>query len=168
VRHPRMFDQDIHGPGEEPPTLDRWTIDLAAGKVIEERVDDRPQELPRVDERVVGRRHRYGYAPHFGVDDEGIHFGGLLKHDLKAGTTQVRDFGPGRSAGEGVFVPASPSASEDEGWVLTVVYDAARDSSDVVILDATDFTGSEVARVHLPQRVPNGFHGWWLPDAELP
>jgi carotenoid cleavage dioxygenase len=63
-----------------------------------------------------------------------------------------------------VFAPASETAGEDEGWVLSIVYDAGRDASDLVILDASDFTGREAARVHLPQRVPFGFHGWWLPD----
>jgi carotenoid cleavage oxygenase len=164
ARHPKMFATDIYGPAEQSPTLDRWTIDLAAGKVIEERLDDRPQEFPRVDDRVVGRRHRYGYASHFGIDDEGIHFGGLVKHDLKAGTTEERNFGRGMHAGEGVFVSASDDAGEDEGWVLSVVYDEARNASDLVVLDATDFAGSPVATVHLPQRVPFGFHGSWVPD----
>jgi carotenoid cleavage dioxygenase len=154
VRHERMFATDLFGPFEAIPTLDRWTIDLRAGKVLEERLDDHPQELPRVDERVVGRRHRYGYAG----------FLALHKHDLVAGRTETHDFGPGRHAGEGVFVPAPEDAGEDEGWVLTVVYDQTRDGSDLVLLDATDFAGSPVATVRLPQRVPFGFHGWWLPD----
>jgi carotenoid cleavage oxygenase len=164
VRHPKMFASDIYGPAELPPTLDRWTIDLDGGKVLEERLDDRPQEFPRVDDRVVGRRHRHGYASHFGIDDEGIQFGGLMKHDLKAGTTEARTFGPGTHAGEGVFVAASDDAGEDEGWVLSVVYDEGRDASDLVVLDATDFTGKPVATVHLPQRVPFGFHGSWVPE----
>jgi carotenoid cleavage dioxygenase len=164
ARHPKMFDTDIYGPAELPPTLDRWTIDLDAGKVIEERLDDRPQEFPRVDDRVVGHPHRYGYATHFGIDDEGINFGGLLKHDLKAGTTETRTFGRGAHAGEGVFVPASANAGEDEGWVLSLAYDEGRDTSKLVVLDATDFTGSPVATVQLPQRVPFGFHGSWVPD----
>jgi len=63
VRHPKMFDRDHRGPNEGPPTLDRWTVDLADGKVRESRFDDRGQEFPRVDERLVGKRHRYGYAP---------------------------------------------------------------------------------------------------------
>src|SRR5205823_4454961 len=61
VRHDRTFDTDLTGP-EGVPTLDRWTVDLAAGKVREERLDDRGQEFPRMDERLVGRRHRYGYT----------------------------------------------------------------------------------------------------------
>jgi carotenoid cleavage oxygenase len=169
VRHQTMFANDQYGPGDTPPTLDRWTIDTAnGGKVIEERLDDHAQELPRVDERLVGRPHRYGYAPTFSLGDAGgVQFRGLLKHDLHAGTTTERDFGPGQSAGEAVFVPASPDAGEDEGYVLSLVHDTATDKSDLVILDATDFTGPEVARVHLPQRVPYGFHGWWAADDAL-
>jgi carotenoid cleavage dioxygenase len=63
-----------------------------------------------------------------------------------------------------VFVPASPTAGEDEGWVLSIVYDDGREASDLVILDAREF--DEVARVHLPQRVPFGFHGSWVPDGD--
>jgi carotenoid cleavage dioxygenase len=163
ARHPKMFANDIYGPAEQPPTLDRWTIDLDGGKVIEERLDDRPQEFPRVDDRVVGRRHRYGYATHFGIDDEGIQLGGLVKHDLQTGTAEVRSFGRGTHSSEGVFVAASADAGEDEGWVLSVVYDEGRDASDLVVLDATDFSAPPVATVRLPQRVPFGFHGSWVP-----
>jgi carotenoid cleavage dioxygenase-like enzyme len=61
-------------------------------------------------------------------------------------------------------VPASPAAGEDEGWLITFVYDAARDGSDLVIVDAADVTGKPVATIALPQRVPFGFHGSWVPD----
>ena len=53
---------------------------------------------------------------------------------------------------------------EDEGWVLATVYDATRDASDLVILDATSFAGPPVATVHLPARVPFGFHATWVPS----
>lgn len=66
---------------------------------------------------------------------------------------------------EPVFVPRSDGAAEDDGWVLAYVYDAADDRSDVVVLDAQDFTAPPVATIHLPVRVPFGFHGSWLPDA---
>ncbi len=168
VRWPEMFATDPYGPGASgSPTLDRWTIDPAAGRVVEERLDDHPQELPRVDERRVGRRHRFGYAPEIAVSGPVESFGALLQHDLDRGTVTRHEFGARTAAGEALFVPAGPDAGEAEGWVLAVVYDGARDTSDVAILDATDFAGAPVATVHLPRRVPFGFHGSWVAGAAL-
>jgi carotenoid cleavage dioxygenase len=67
---------------------------------------------------------------------------------------------------EPVFVPRTPDADEDDGFVLATVYDASTDGSDVVILHAQDFSGSPVATIHLPERVPFGFHGSWIPDED--
>ncbi len=146
-----------------PARLHRWSIDPASGRVAEEALDDLAIEFPRVDERRVGLRHRYGYATcnRGGV---GVEMTGLVKYDLTTGRSEVHDFGAGRVPGEGVFVPDAPDAGEDEGWVMTYVYDHGRDGSDFVILDAADFTGKPVATVRLPQRVPYGFHGSWIAD----
>ena len=54
--------------------------------------------------------------------------------------------------------------SSNTGWYMSYVYGPVRDDSDPVIVDASDFTGKPVARVHLPQRVPHGFHGNWITD----
>jgi carotenoid cleavage dioxygenase len=62
-----------------------------------------------------------------------------------------------------VFVPREGATDEDDGWVLSYVYDNATDRSDVVILDAQDFGGGPVATIELPVRVPFGFHGNWVP-----
>lgn len=47
---------------------------------------------------------------------------------------------------------------------MVLEYDAGRDTSDFVILDATDIMGDPVASIELPQRVPHGFHGNWVSD----
>ncbi len=163
VRHPRMFATDLLGPNEGSPTLERWTLDPASGQAREERLDDHAQEFPRLDERRSGSPYRYGYA--VGVRD-GIEHGPALKHDLVAGTTEVHDYGTGRATLEPVFVPSSAAAAEDDGWVLSYVYDATSDTSDVVILAAQDFAGDPVATIHLPRRVPFGFHGNWVPTPQ--
>jgi carotenoid cleavage dioxygenase len=166
VRYAAVFQRDARFLGTAgSPALHRWTIDLAAGTFQDTVLDDRPLEFPRVDERLTGRPHRYSYGAAVHLTPDGVDFGGLLKHDGRDGTTRLHDFGPGQAAGEGVFVPASATAGEDEGWVLALVYDAARDASDLVILDATAFTAPPVATIHLPQRVPFGFHGNWIPAA---
>ena len=161
--------------GNGPLTLDRWTIDPAAGKVIQDRLDDRHQEFPRVDDRVISRPHRYGYSAVIDQVDratvslsgdfgDGAFANALLKHDLAHGTTEAHEFGRDATAGEAVFVPASPDAAEDDGYVMAFIHDPERGAADLVILAAQDFGGEEVARVHLPARIPLGFHGSWIPD----
>ena len=161
VRHPKMFDNDRRAPNEGASTLDRWTVDLADGKVRESRFDDQRQEFPRVNERMVGKRHRYGYAPVFGDGMTGT--GTLLKHDFVAGSTHTRSFGAEKAVGEFVFHPSSAATAEDDGVLMGYVHDRAADRSELAILDAQ--TLHSVARIKLPHRVPSGFHGNWVPSA---
>jgi carotenoid cleavage dioxygenase-like enzyme len=52
----------------------------------------------------------------------------------------------------------SPGARrEDDGVALSVVLDARRRTSFLLVLDARTFT--ERARAEVPQHVPFGFHG---------
>jgi carotenoid cleavage dioxygenase len=142
----------------------RWSIDPAAGRVGEERLDDRAVEFPRVDDRRNGLSHRYGYAVanHVGVSEKAQE---LVKYDVEKGTAETHVFARGQAPGEGVFAPAGDGTGEDEGFVIAYVYDETRNSSDLVILDAHEFSRPPLATVHLPQRVPFGFHGNWISDA---
>jgi carotenoid cleavage oxygenase len=170
VRHPTMFRDDPFGPNDGSPTLQRWTLDPGSGKALVEEVDSRPQEFPRADERLATRRHRFGYTTHARLADFDGRSGassGVLKVDYDTGTVTAHELGAGRVAGEFVFVPAADDAGEDEGWLLGYVYDRATDRSELVVLDATDVAADPVARVHLPVRVPAGFHGNWIPDRAL-
>ncbi len=168
ARHPKMFASDLRGPNEGLPTFDRYTLDPSSGKGTEERLDDRGQEFPRINERLMGLANRYGYAVEFGRGDEAVQPGGVIKHDLVAGTTVVRNDGPEFGWGEVVFVNAEGASAEDDGYVMGLRYDGGRNTSDFVILHAQDIAGDPVAVVELPQRVPNGFHGNWVKDSVTP
>ncbi len=64
-------------------------------------------------------------------------------------------------AGEAVFIPTRASGGAgDGGWLLNYVSDRTNLTTDLVLLDAG--TLDEVARVHLIEWVPFGFHGNWL------
>jgi len=145
--------------------LHRWRIDLARGGVASTPLDDIVTEFPRVDERRLGRRHRFGYMaarePELNDGAQPL-WTAVRKYDLERGGVTERRFGAGNGVGEPLFVPRTAAAGEDDGWVLVLVYDAARDTSDFWILDAQDVAGEPVARVTLPHRVPYGFHGNWV------
>jgi carotenoid cleavage dioxygenase-like enzyme len=165
VRYDRAFET---APGEaitrSLPSLHRWTIDPAGNRVHDEVLDDVPIEFPRIDPATAGRRNRYAYATLLGDDADRPSYEGLVKYDFARDESVRFDPGPDRYPGEPVFVRAVDGANEDEGWVLTMVFDATRGGSDLVILDATSFAGPPVATVHLPARVPFGFHGSWVPS----
>ncbi|KUH95979.1 carotenoid oxygenase family protein [Mycobacterium sp. IS-1556] len=155
VRYPELW----RGTGgfEADGVLWSWTIDPSTGTVSERQLDERAVEFPRIDDRLATLPARYAVA----VGD-----GRLVRYELSTGAAVEHTFGTAEAPGgpgEAVFVPsASAPADESSGWYLGYVYDPARDGSDLVIIDASDFSGPPVARIELPQRVPYGFHGNWI------
>ena len=150
---------------ENAARMHRWRIDLRAGGVKSTPLDDIVTEFPRVDERRLGRRHRFGYTvarePELNDGAQPV-WTAVKKYDLERGTAETRRFGAENGVGEPLFVPRGEGAAEDDGWVLVLAYDHARNTSDFHILDARNVRGEPVAVVHLPHRVPYGFHGNWV------
>ena len=149
-----------------PPDLWRFTIDTATGKVREEQVDDRSAEFPRVADSVIGLKHRYGYMMSMSeggfTDDPTNASGAILKYDRATGQRSAIELGRGRVGGEAVFAPSANPQSEDDGYLMTYLYDAHSDSSRFVIMDAATMDDEPVASIELP-RIPSGFHGSWIP-----
>jgi carotenoid cleavage dioxygenase-like enzyme len=144
-------------------SLRRWTIDTAGGAVHDDVIEERGiGELPNRDPRRVGRRHRYGYFVQTHQDPETVQFGGLIKHDYDHGTREQWTPGPNVHTGEWLFVPAGADTADDAGYLLTYDYDAGRNRSHLLIVDATDVAHGPIASIALPQRVPYGFHATWV------
>ena len=80
-------------------------------------------------------------------------------------------------AQEARFVPKVNGVDEDDGWLLTYVFDESSHLegdgqpkldaiSELWIVDAKNMT-DVVAKIQLPQRVPYGFHGNWLSKEDI-
>ena len=149
------------------PVLYRYELDVAAGTASERALDDRIMDFPRFDPRRQSRPYRVGYGLRFAPDhdDQPKKPDALIRYDVEGGTAQVFEMGAGKQPDEPVF--AAVGAGEDEGYVLTMVYDAAENRSEAHVFDATDVASGPVARVIMPRRVPFGFHGDWVPASEL-
>jgi carotenoid cleavage dioxygenase-like enzyme len=72
--------------------------------------------------------------------------------------TSAHDFGTGCYVSEPVFVPRPGAADEDDGWVLSLVYDSTDHHSFLGIVDGINLEWLH-ARLHLPFTVPLTFHG---------
>jgi carotenoid cleavage dioxygenase len=163
VVYQSVFDRSRQGLETSQTRLERWHLDLVRGCVERRVYSDCKQEFPRYDERRTTQPYRYAYT--IGIDVEHIGRQPLYRHDLETGGVLHHDFGPHQVPSEAVFVPRVADGAEDDGWLLSYVYDMQADRSAVVILNAQDFEGEPQAVVELPVRVPLTFHGNWIPDA---
>jgi beta,beta-carotene 9',10'-dioxygenase len=141
--------------------LTRYVVPLhGAGKVTATRLNDSMIELPRIDyDLVAGQRYRYVW----GIGRRAA--GGFLDCIVKIGvdTGQAQTWWEEHCfPGEPVFVPAPDRKREGEGVLLSVVLDALRGRSFLLVLDAQ--TLKEVARAECPHMIPFGLHGSFLSE----
>lgn len=166
VTHRRMFDRARSGPDlDSGARFERWTLPAAGGRVAREVLHDAPQEFPRCDERLTGEPYRYAYAVGFQPDQTGGQ--PLYRHDTQMRRTQTHAFGPNAVPGEFVFVPRQRDGAEDDGWLLGLVHNRQSGRAEFHVLNADDFMGPPQAVVHVPLRIPAGFHGNWIADVDL-
>jgi carotenoid cleavage dioxygenase len=143
-----------------------FEIDLEGGTCRETVLSDRSAEFPRCDDRRVAHRNRWGYAAvgrENALADVEEYFSVLVKYDRDGGPSVYHDFGRGIWTGEPVFVPRTPDAEEDDGFVLVVCYDGPNDAARLAILDARHFDAEPLATLSVRERIPMGFHGNFAP-----
>ena len=150
---------------EDRPVAYRWQLNLKTGKTTEGPLHDFDCEFPRIEDRLAGTKTRYGYGLS-GVNAQ-LGFNSLVKFDFAKERNERHHLGKDRESGEGVFVRQKDGKNEDDGYLISFVYDHAERQSEMAIIDCRDFKKAVIARVLIPQRVPNGFHGMWLDDDVL-
>lgn len=146
----------------DPGQLWRFVIDPEKQTVERDLLESRCCEFPSLNPERVGRDYRYLYtaAAHHPTGNAPLQ--AILKLDLQTKTRQIHSFAPKGFVGEPIFVPKPNATTEDEGWILTLIYDAANHRSDLVILDAQNLT--QKAILHLKSHIPYGLHGSWTSD----
>ena len=151
-----------------PPQLTRLTFDLAgAHDSYEARlITPVPCEMPKCDDRYMGKPYRYGYgicrSPTAKTGEMGMGAIGCIDHH----NGQLTTWSPGEGCGvqEPNFV-VRPGAAEADGYLLALVNRFAGNQSDLAVLDARRIADGPVALLRLPIRVRSTFHGMWVPES---
>ena len=114
-------------------------------------------EFPMINMEYSGRKNRYAYG-WVSIDYWRTT---LVKKDLENSLNDKMWSKDSHYPGEMFFVPRPGAEDEDDGVLMTVVFDGEQRRSYLLLLDGTTFT--EVDRSYLPFRVPFSFHGNWFP-----
>jgi len=133
--------------------LRRFRVSPGSGEIEHERLID-AIELPRINYgRCSERPYRYVWGNATG---ESGWIEQIVKADLDERTRSPWSE-PGSFPGEPVFAAAPDANDEDDGVLLSVVFDAHREASYLLVLDARSL--DELARAAVPTHIPYGFHG---------
>jgi carotenoid cleavage dioxygenase-like enzyme len=151
--------------GEDGGRVTRFSFDLDTGEAKEERLDDVPADFTRIDDRLTGRKNRWGTAARFLPGMEVPFADGVIRYDFERNTSETLVFGKNRFGGEMVFAPRKGATAEDDGYVVGFVHDEPAGQSEMIVLDAREISRGPVARVVMPRRVPYGFHAAWVEGA---
>jgi carotenoid cleavage dioxygenase len=151
----------------EQGMLTRYRIDLDAGTVNEEILDETPCDFPQINPHYLTKKNRYTYAACFSEQTTLPKFNKILKHDSELGTTRFYQPPDGHFLGEAVFAAKKDANDEDDGYLICFAHDERQDVSQCLILDAKNMEGGPLATIRMPQRVPYGFHAYWVSGDRL-
>lgn len=154
-------------------------FNMKTGAASQKQLSVSAVDFPRINESYTGRKQRYVYCT---MLDSIAKVTGIIKFDLHAepesgkkqlevggNVTGIYDLGPGRYGSEAVFVPKKPGVSgeEDDGYLIFFVHDENTGKSEVNVIDAKTMSPDPVAVVELPNRVPYGFHAFFVNEEQL-
>ncbi|MDG2047308.1 MAG: carotenoid oxygenase family protein [Halioglobus sp.] len=140
-----------------PAYLKRHTIDLQSNSVSTVQLTAAALEFPRINDAYAALDYQYVYA----ALTERSHnfFDGLIKVDVEQ-KKDVKYYRDNCYFGEPIFVAHPDTPTEDDGVVMSLAFDAVKNQSLLVVLDAQSFT--ELAHAYIPIPIPFGLHGHWF------
>ena len=148
-----------------PSVMKRVRLNINSRQAI---VEDWPNEsdlpmmntmdFPVINENYSGYKNRYTYG-WVSID---YWKEVLAKKDLEDSSNYKLWFTESHYPGELFFIPNPAGTEEDDGVLVTIVFDGKREQSYLLLLDGKTFT--EINRSYLPYNVPFSFHGNWFPE----
>lgn len=154
-------------------------FNMKSGAASQKQLSVSAVDFPRINESYTGRKQRYVYGT---ILDNIAKVKGIVKFDLHAepesgkenlevggNVLGIFDLGPGRYGSEAIFVPRQPgiTSEEDDGYLIFFVHDENTGKSQVNVIDAKTMSVEPVAVVELPNRVPYGFHAFFVTEEQL-
>jgi len=157
-----------------PGHIFNYTIDLANDTIFRAQADFASCEFPTCHPEKMGEDWRYAYLMASDAPGKVIPFQEIVKFDRKGESRSVWSSRTECSViGEPLFVPRNhiPPGSgylreedEDDGWVITQLFNCKEERSEFVILDARNLEAGPIARLKLKHHIPYGFHGTFCPE----
>jgi carotenoid cleavage dioxygenase-like enzyme len=152
----RIKDSDLELPYG---IIKRYRLNLNGDdKIKDEILADECIEMPRFDfdRHHMNQNYRFVYGIGVNKNHPKGFYNQIVKIDIQNGTSKTW-FKENCYPSEPVFVPKPDAKTEDDGIIMTIVLDAEKGNSYLLILDAQNF--EELGRAEVEQPILIGYHG---------
>jgi all-trans-8'-apo-beta-carotenal 15,15'-oxygenase len=143
----------------------RSIIDLKTKKLINEQRYDKKVELPKIVSGYEGIKHTNTFLGGFSTKtlmDEGA-VDKIIRLNVEKGVVEDEfSLGVNVTFTEPNFVPSRFGRTKEEGYLLSLCYDAELDKSFLVVLDAQNLSFGYLAKIWFDHHIPPTFHGTWV------
>jgi len=150
--------------------LERYTLEkssLTGGwEYSLESLSSRMIEFTSVAPSVSCQKHRYVYGSCGSKVGVSTPLQGLIKVDVQDKSEETW-FGENYEfLGECIFTQSQQPSSgdEDDGYVLSVLWNGRDKISQLVVFDAKNIRQGPISRLDIPTNIPHGLHGFWAKD----
>ncbi len=120
-------------------------------------------EFPRVDPRIVGRRHTQVYGALRLSPGDRPGYDAVMRVDVASGHVDHFRYGRDLMVEEHLFVPRAGRSREGDGWLLGTALDVVRGRTLFSVFDAAHLADGPVAQAEMPRLMPAGLHGIYVP-----
>jgi all-trans-8'-apo-beta-carotenal 15,15'-oxygenase len=159
----------VTGEQKDPPMgrLSRLRLDPVRRRLSSARLWEVSCETPSMSPSVVCRDGRYVYlvanSPEGALGAPDL----LAKVELRTGRAQTLSPGPGQYPSEPLFVPRPGATEEDDGYLLSLIYDSRHHASHLAVFDARRLAEGPLARAWFDHHIPFTVHGTWVPTTPV-
>ena len=140
-------------------SLWRYEIDLGSRTVSKDKLSDVQCYFGTVRPNQSTQKHDQIFMAIGGLGDETAPPQGIARYDCKSEsmdswTPEAHEF-----CGEPMFAPKVGAASEDEGYLLTVLFDGKSEKSELLVFESNALAVGPVCRIPVGIGIPHGLHG---------
>ena len=143
-------------------TYMRYYLNMKTGQLRAQQMSDVESEFPTFNNDYAGKKNNVTYTA-CSVDNGSNSFFNAISRVTYDGDSTVVTLPPGYYGSEPLFAPRVDAKSEDDGYLLEVVYNGFEHKSELQIYRADDIN-EQVCSAKLKHHLPHQFHGYFTPE----
>lgn len=152
-------------------SLWRYSVNLDTKQISKKCISKLQSSFGVVNPAVSGQKHRYIYASVGGMGSAVAPPQGILKFDCDSDSNEMWLPQEYEFCGEPMYASrkggdASSQPTEDDGYILSVLYNGQSQESQLIVLRANDIKSGPVTRIPLGLRIPHGYFGCFSTSEE--